>query len=104
MDQAKLKSDPMDASSRQNVKRLSNVDKIRFDSTTSVADFEMLDSKNKAKKRKRAKRVLDFAEDEKEEEFRRFVMFVFKNRDESKSMAPLYIVFYSKPEYVAFKK
>ena len=47
---------------------------------------------------------MDFAEEEKEEDFRRFVMFVFKNRDENKPMAPWYIVFYSKPEYVAFKK
>ena len=53
MDQAKLKTDPLDASSRQNVKRLSSIEKIRFDSTTSVADLEMLDSKNKAKKKKK---------------------------------------------------
>ena len=36
--------------------------------------------------------------------FRRFMQFVFKNNDELRPIPPIYVVFYSKNEYRAFKR
>ena len=71
-----------------------NNDKVRFDTTTSVADLADQEKMQKQKKKKKNNNMTtDFFEDD-ENGFRRYVQFVFKNRDVSRVMPPIYIVFY----------
>ena len=76
----------------------------RHDSTTSAAESILKGNiaKQKLKKKKSKKSTVeDFGD---ENNFRRFMQFVFKSTDEGRPIPPLYVVFYSKNEYRAFKR